>query len=201
PVRYIGNRSSGKMGFAIAEAAAARGAEVTLVAGPVSLPTPPGVTRVDVETAAEMFAAVMRHRADKDISVLAAAVADYTIAEPAAEKIKKDASGEDGLSLALLRTRDILATLGRERQAGVLVGFALETENDRENATRKLREKSADMIVLNNPRVDGSGFGSDSNVATLFFADGREESLTRMSKRALADIILDRAAAALQPAS
>lgn len=200
PVRYLGNRSSGKMGFALAEAAARRGAAVTLVAGPVSLSTPPGVTRVDVETAAEMYDAVMAHRADTDIAVLAAAVADYTVAEPAAQKIKKDAANAEGLALSLVRTRDILATLGKEREAGVLVGFALETENDEENAARKLREKNADMIVLNNPRVEGAGFGSDTNVATLLFADGSTEPLARMSKRALADTILDRAAA-LQRAS
>lgn len=200
PVRYLGNRSSGKMGFALAEAAARRGAAVTLVAGPVSLSTPPGVTRVDVETAAEMYDAVMAHRADTDIAVLAAAVADYTVAEPAAQKIKKDAANAEGLALSLVRTRDILATLGKEREAGVLVGFALETENDEENAARKLREKNADMIVLNNPRVEGAGFGSDTNVATLLFADGSTEPLARMTKRALADTILDRAAA-LQRAS
>jgi phosphopantothenoylcysteine decarboxylase/phosphopantothenate--cysteine ligase len=200
PVRYIGNRSSGKMGFAVAEAAARRGADVTLVAGPVTLSTPPGVTRVDVETAAEMFDAVAQRQADWDIAVLAAAVADYTVAEPAEEKIKKDPSNTEGLALSLVRTRDILATLGRSRQAGVLVGFALETENEKDNAARKLREKNADIIVLNNPRVEGAGFGSDTNVATLLFADGREEELQRMSKRALADTILDRAAA-LRPSS
>ena len=194
PVRYIGNRSSGKMGFAVAEAAARRGADVTLVAGPVTLDTPAGVTRVDVETAAEMFDAVAKRKADWDIAVLTAAVADYTVAEPAEEKIKKDPSNAEGLALSLVRTRDILATLGRERDGGVLIGFALETENEHANAARKLREKNADIIVLNNPRVEGAGFGSDTNVATLLFSDGREERLDLMSKHALADTILDHAA-------
>ena len=193
PVRYIGNRSSGKMGFAVAEAAARRGAAVTLVAGPVTLPTPEGVERIDVASAEEMHAAVMQRVNEKDICVLSAAVADFTPAHPAHEKIKKSEANADGMRIELRRTPDILRSLG-ERKAGMtLVGFALETENERANAERKLREKNADMIVLNNPRTPGAAFGSDTNVATLLFADGRAEELPLMPKSALADIILDRA--------
>ena len=195
PVRYLGNRSSGKMGFAVAEAAARRGAEVILVAGPVSLATPPGVERIDVASAEEMHAAVMARAEGQDICVMAAAVADFTPAFPAEEKIKKDPANAAGLELALRRTPDILRSLGERKQGMTLVGFALETENERDNAGRKLREKNADMIVLNNPRVEGAAFGSDTNVATLLFADGRMEELGLMSKAALANIILDRAIA------
>lgn len=193
PVRYIGNRSSGKMGFAVAEAAARRGAAVTLVAGPVALPTPEGVERIDVSSAEEMHAAVMRRAGEKDICVLSAAVADFTPAHPANEKIKKSESNADGMRIELRRTPDILRSLGERKGGMTLVGFALETENERANAERKLREKNADMIVLNNPRTPGAAFGSDTNVATLVFADGRAEELPLMPKSALADIILDRA--------
>jgi phosphopantothenoylcysteine decarboxylase/phosphopantothenate--cysteine ligase len=194
PVRYIGNRSSGKMGFAVAEAAARRGADVTLVAGPVSLPTPEGVHRVDVESAREMHDAVMQHRSGKHISILAAAVADYTVEHPAEQKIKKDTSTAEGMALELVRTADILATLGKDRaDDGVLVGFALETEHEIENATRKLRAKHADMIVLNNPRNEGAAFGGDTNIATVIFADESVEEIGLLPKRQLADVILDRA--------
>jgi phosphopantothenoylcysteine decarboxylase / phosphopantothenate---cysteine ligase len=192
PVRYIGNRSSGKMGFAIAEAAARRGAAVTLVAGPVALPTPDGVERIDVAGAEEMHADVMRHADTQDICILAAAVADFTPARPAREKIKKEETAAEGLTLELRRTPDILRTLGERKGGMTLVGFALETENERANAERKLREKNADLIILNNPRVEGAAFGSDTNVVTLLFADGRAEELPVMQKTALADVILDR---------
>lgn len=194
PVRYIGNRSSGKMGFAVAAAAARRGAGVTLVAGPVTLETPDGVERIDVDSAEDMHAAVIARAGDQDICVLSAAVADFTPESPASEKIKKG-PGDDGMQLVLRRTPDILRALGERKGSMTLVGFALETENERANAERKLREKNADMIVLNNPRVEGAAFGSDTNVATLLFADGSIEELARMPKTALADIILDRARA------
>lgn len=194
PVRYIGNRSSGKMGFAVAAAAAHRGASVTLVAGPVTLETPDGVERIDVTSAEDMHAAVIARGGEQDLCVLAAAVADFTPESPANEKIKKG-PGDDGMQLVLRRTPDILRTLGERKGSMTLVGFALETENERANAERKLREKNTDMIVLNNPRVEGAAFGSDTNVATLLFADGSVEELARMPKTALADIILDRALA------
>ena len=198
PVRYIGNRSSGKMGFAIAEAAALRGAAVTLVTGPVALPTPEGVTRIDVESAREMHDTVMKYYDVQNICILAAAVADFTVSAPAGQKIKKQSLGDDGMQLVLDRTPDILAGLGERKGDMLLVGFALETENEQENALRKLKEKNADMMVLNNPRVEGAAFGSDTNVATLLFADGEHEELERMSKAQLADIIIDRALDALR---
>ncbi len=203
PVRYIGNRSSGKMGFAIAEAAARRGASVTLVAGPVQLETPRGVNRIDVSTAEEMHAAVMQHadaqnadtqHADtQQLCIMAAAVADFTPSEPSAGKIKKSERNAEGIQLSLRRTPDILRSLGERKGTTVLVGFALETDNERENAERKLHEKNADMIVLNNPRTEGAGFDVDTNVATLIFADDHAEELALMPKTALAEIILDRA--------
>jgi phosphopantothenoylcysteine decarboxylase / phosphopantothenate---cysteine ligase len=191
PVRYIGNHSSGKMGFAIAGEAARRGARVTLVAGPVQLPTPPDVERIDVASAQQMFDVVMQHAERQDVFVLSAAVSDFTPETMADSKIKKNSDNEGGLTLRLRRTPDILQTLGERHGDKVLVGFALETENERENAKRKLREKNAGMIVLNNPRTEGAAFGGDTNVATLLFADGRCEELPLMGKRDLAGIILD----------
>jgi phosphopantothenoylcysteine decarboxylase/phosphopantothenate--cysteine ligase len=198
PVRYIGNHSSGKMGFAIAAAAARRGAVVTLVAGPVHLSTPSDVERIDVSSATEMYEEVMRRADAQQICVLSAAVADFTPANPSGTKIKKSERNAAGMQLDLRRTPDILRSLGERKGNMLLVGFALETDNERENAERKLREKKADIIVLNNPRVEGASFGGDTNVATLFFADGTVEDLALMSKSALADIILDRALALLR---
>lgn len=188
PVRYLGNRSTGRMGFAIAAAAAARGAEVTLVAGPSALPTPPGVTRVDVRSALEMQTAIQQAAKDASAVIMAAAVADYRPAEVATSKIKK---GEGGMSVALERNPDILAALGAARTGArpVLVGFALETDDVVGNARRKLEKKKVDLIVANHAR---DGFGGDENLVTLVTAAGAEE-LPRASKRALADHILDRA--------
>lgn len=196
PVRFIGNRSSGKMGYAIAAAAAARGARVILLSGPVHLATPEGVERMDVETAEAMYTAAMTHADSADICVLTAAVADFRPAVPAEQKMKKDAGNEAGLDLHLVRTPDILHALG-SRGGSVLVGFALETEQEKENARKKLVGKNADLIVLNNPRTEGAAFGSDTNVVTLFGRDGSEENLPLMDKRRIADIILDRAASVL----
>jgi phosphopantothenoylcysteine decarboxylase / phosphopantothenate---cysteine ligase len=196
PVRFIGNRSSGKMGFAVAEAAARRGARVILVSGPVHLPTPSSVQRIDVESATAMYDVVMEKAHEADICVLAAAVSDFAPSEVADEKIKKTADSSGELTLRLERTPDILKTLG-EQGGRALVGFALETEKERENALRKLREKKADLIVLNNPRVEGAAFGGDSNVATIFSKRGEELALPKMSKAALADVILDSAVAVL----
>ncbi|MBR9978677.1 MAG: bifunctional phosphopantothenoylcysteine decarboxylase/phosphopantothenate--cysteine ligase CoaBC [Bacteroidetes bacterium] len=192
PVRYSGNHSSGKMGFAIAGEAACRGARVTLVAGPVHLSAPAGVERIDVVSAQEMYDAVMQHAETQDMFVMSAAVADFTPAEPADSKIKKDSTTDAGLTLRLKRTPDILRTLGERSRNSVLVGFALETDNEHENALRKLKEKHARMIVLNNPLTEGAAFGGDSNIATLLFADGRSEELPLLSKNDLAGVILDR---------
>ncbi|MBR5094235.1 MAG: bifunctional phosphopantothenoylcysteine decarboxylase/phosphopantothenate--cysteine ligase CoaBC [Oscillospiraceae bacterium] len=188
PVRYLTNRSYGRMGYAIARAAARRGAEVVLVSGPTALPRPGYMEILDVETAQEMFEAVTARAPDMDIIIKAAAVADYRPAAVADEKIKK----KDGdLSIPLERTRDILGTLGASRQPGqFLCGFSMETEHLIENSRAKLQRKSLDMIAANNVKVEGAGFGVDTNVLTLITADGETE-LPLMSKDAAADALLD----------
>lgn len=192
PVRYIGNRSSGKMGFALANAAAQRGAQVTLVTGSVHLPTPAGVKRIDVENAREMDRAVMRNRKGRDAIVMAAAVADYTPASPQADKIKKQRQNGKPLTIELKPTRDILQTVGEENNGAVLVGFAVETRNGIANAKKKLREKHLDLIVLNDPTQPGAGFGSDTNIVTLIPRKGKPVRLKKMSKFEVAHAILDR---------
>jgi len=188
PVRFLTNHSTGTMGFELAAAAQRRGARVTLVSGPTALETPDAVTRIDVVSAAEMEAAVARH-ADADLIIMAAAVADYTPAQTAPGKIKK--SGGD-LNLTLKRTTDILAGLGEQKREGqTLVGFALETDDLRDNALRKLRSKNLDWIVLNSPTEAGAGFGTSTNKVTLFAADGTERTLPLMPKREVAEAILD----------
>ncbi|MGE5314877.1 MAG: bifunctional phosphopantothenoylcysteine decarboxylase/phosphopantothenate--cysteine ligase CoaBC [Acidobacteriota bacterium] len=189
PVRFIGNRSSGKMGFEIAREAARRGAIVTLVAGPVALPTPESVSRFDVETAGEMHEEIFRHYPENDVVIMAAAVADYTPGRVEPTKIKKQKSGTE-LILELTSTRDILKDLGAEKH-GVIVGFALETENELAHAQEKLRKKNCDMIVLNSMKDEGAGFGTDTNVITLVKKDGTAEKLPLMSKREAACRILD----------
>jgi phosphopantothenoylcysteine decarboxylase/phosphopantothenate--cysteine ligase len=187
PVRFIGNHSSGKMGVAIAEELRQRGAEVTLVAGPISLPTS-GIRRINVTTAGEMYEQCMAQA--YDIAVMAAAVADYTPETVADQKIKKNG---DGLILSLRKTKDILGALGQQKQEGqVLVGFALETNNEKESALKKLAEKNADMIVLNSLQDEGAGFGHDTNKATL--AD-RARSAIRSGRRGAAPIPRPRASA------
>ncbi|MEO0062130.1 MAG: hypothetical protein RLZZ08_690 [Pseudomonadota bacterium] len=194
PVRYIANRSSGKQGFAIAAAAAAAGARVTLVAGPVSLPTPPGVDRVDVETAQQMAAAV-RAALPVDVAIMVAAVADWRTRDFAAEKIKKRGSAPPALLLE--ENPDILATLAASPQRPpLLIGFAAETENVIDNATRKRRSKAADWIVAND--VSGapgeSVMGGDSNSVHLVRESGVEH-WDRMSKQDVARLLVDRIAA------
>jgi phosphopantothenoylcysteine decarboxylase / phosphopantothenate---cysteine ligase len=191
PVRFISNYSSGKMGYAIAEAAARRGAIVELVSGPTHLPSPAGVHRTSVTSALEMHDAVLSRAEKMDTIVMAAAVADFRPAVRGMEKLKKERFLADGLTIRLEPNPDILAELGRRKQQELLVGFALETEHDRENALRKLRSKNLDMIVVNNPTVEGAGFGVDTNVATMLFPDGSEDAQPRMSKTRLAERILD----------
>ena len=194
PVRYLGNRSTGKMGFAVAEAAAQRGADVVLVAGPVGLATPAGVRRVDVLTAQEMHDAVLREYADTDAVIKAAAVADYRPKERAGQKIKK----KDGsLFLELVRNPDILKELGEKKKQQVLVGFAAETERVLEYAAGKLEKKNLDFIVANDVSRKDAGFSADTNRVTILGRDGTHTEHPLMSKRALADIILDRVAGAL----
>ena len=187
PVRYLTNHSSGKMGYAIARAAARRGAEVTLVTGPVSLEKPRFVRVVEVTSAGEMFEAVTAVSGQQDAIIKAAAVADYRPAQIAAEKVKKT-DGE--LSIALERTEDILAWLGEHKPAGqLLCGFSMETEHLLENSRQKLRKKNLDMVAANNVKVAGAGFGVDTNVVTLITADGETE-LGLLSKDEVADRLL-----------
>jgi len=188
PVRYITNRSSGKMGYAVAEAAAARGAKVFLVTGPTALETPAGVERIDVRSAEEMHRAVSDRIASASIAILAAAVADYRPAQPSATKIKKDG---DSLNLALEPTTDILATVGRNKGTATVVGFAAETDHVAENARKKLAAKNADLIVANDVTAEGAGFDSDTNIVTLFSRDGRDLPLPKLTKKEVAHRILD----------
>ena len=174
PVRYITNHSSGKMGYEVARAARNLGAEVTLVSGQCGLKPPYGMETVSVVSAEDMYEAVISRAADCDYIVMAAAVADYTPAVTAEDKIKKK---DDDMSIALKRTHDILKTLGeRKSRAQVLCGFAMETQNLLENARKKLEAKNADMIVANNLKVEGAGFAHDTNVATFLLRDGLVEN-------------------------
>ncbi len=190
PVRFITNHSTGKMGYAIAENCMWRGAEVTLVTGPVAIAPPPFVRVVPVVSAADMASAVKAECGAQDVIIMAAAVADYRPAAPAEEKIKK--SAEDSV-LVLERTEDILAGLGARFESGggpFLCGFSMETEHMLENSREKLAKKHVDMIVANNLRTKGAGFGTDTNVVTLITADGCRE-LPIMSKSEVAAAIMD----------
>ena len=189
PVRYITNHSTGKMGYALAAVAARRGADVTLVSGTTNLETPFGVTYVGVESAEDMFREVSSRAAEQDIIIKSAAVADYTPVMVSEEKIKKQ-EGES--SIALKRTTDILAWLGEHKQEGQFIcGFSMETENVLENSRRKLSEKKADMIVANNLRTEGAGFGTDTNVVTLIRSEECLE-LPQMTKEEVAVEIFDK---------
>ncbi len=189
PVRFIGNYSSGKMGFALAEEFASRGAEVTLIAGPVSLPTPVGnIRRVDVESAGQMYTAAIEAFPAMDMAVLSAAVADFTPEAAGDRKLKR----QEGLSLGLRPTQDIAAALGvMKRNDQMLVGFALETHDEKEHAREKLRRKNLDMIVLNSLGDAGAGFSCDTNKVTLLKADGSEKVYPLKSKRDVARDIAD----------
>ncbi|HXR32836.1 MAG TPA: bifunctional phosphopantothenoylcysteine decarboxylase/phosphopantothenate--cysteine ligase CoaBC [Verrucomicrobiae bacterium] len=190
PVRYITNRSSGKMGYAVAEAGARRGAKVIMITGPTALATPEGVERVDVRTAEEMLAAARKHFAACSLAVFAAAVADYRPAEPASSKIKRS---KEALTIRLEPNTDILATLAKEKGERIVVGFAAETDQVAENARKKLAQKNADLIVANDVTAEGAGFDRDTNIVTLFSRDGRDLPLPRMSKAEVAERILDEA--------
>lgn len=189
PVRYITNHSTGKMGYAIARAGARRGAEVTLVSGPVNQTVPLGVTLVPVVSARDMFEAVTSRSAKQDAIIKSAAVADYRPAVVGTEKTKKS---DGDMSIALERTDDILSWLGDHRREGqFLCGFSMETQNMLENSKAKLEKKHVDMIVANNLKTAGAGFGTDTNVVTLITKDGAEE-LEKMSKDQVAHVLLDR---------
>ena len=188
PVRYITNHSTGKMGYAIAEELAKRGAEVKLITGRTTLPTPVGVERVDVLSAADMYAAAVEAWRDADGAVMCAAVADYTPAVVADRKLKKS---DNDMHIELVRTKDIAAELGSSKEGRTLVGFALETDNEEANAEGKLERKNLDFVVLNSLRNKGAGFGGDTNKVTLIDRNGREEH-PLMSKREVAAVIVDK---------
>jgi phosphopantothenoylcysteine decarboxylase/phosphopantothenate--cysteine ligase len=188
PVRYITNRSSGKMGYALAEAAAARGAHVVLISGPVHLPPPRGVEVVQVHTAVEMHDQVMKHLAPATIVIKAAAVADFHLSKVPDQKVKKTAAR---ISLELDPTPDILAELGRKKGDRLLVGFAAETQNLVQEARRKMESKNCDMVVANLVGGSDSGFESDENEVTLVTRTGETIPLARASKREIADRIFD----------
>jgi phosphopantothenoylcysteine decarboxylase/phosphopantothenate--cysteine ligase len=188
PVRYLTNRSSGKMGYAVAEAAARRGAHVILVSGPTSLEAPVGVERVDVRSAEEMHRAVVEKVAECSIAIFAAAVADYRPADPNGQKIKRT---NESMNISLEPTPDILASAARNKGQRLIVGFAAETDHVAENARKKLAAKNADLMVANDVTAEGAGFDHETNVVTLFARDGRDLALPRMSKSEVAHRILD----------
>ncbi|MFC1933101.1 bifunctional phosphopantothenoylcysteine decarboxylase/phosphopantothenate--cysteine ligase CoaBC [Chloroflexota bacterium] len=187
PVRYIGNRSSGKMGYAVAEAARDRGAMATLITAPTFLPEPAGVKIIHVVSAIEMKEAVAKATAQADVLIMAAAVADYQPKSAASQKIKKEAA--DSLTLELIKTPDILAEV---KGNFLRVGFAAESENLVENAKQKLEKKQLDIIVANDITAADSGFGVDTNKVTLIDKQGNLEDLPLLTKREVADRILDR---------
>jgi phosphopantothenoylcysteine decarboxylase/phosphopantothenate--cysteine ligase len=182
PVRYLSNRSSGKMGYAIAEAALENEHEVTLISGPVNLTPPRGAKLISIVTSDEMFDAVLRHAAGCDILVMCAAVADYKSATISSQKIKR---GRADLALRLSPTRDVLASLPQDRQY-LVAGFAAETNDLEKNAQKKLREKNCDLIVANDVSTAGVGMESDQNEDPIFFRDGEQTKISRAPKKIIA---------------
>lgn len=189
PVRYIGNRSSGKMGYALAAAAAKRGAEVILVSGPASLPVPAGVTIKRVETAAQMQAAVLAEFDTVNIVIKAAAVADYRPELMAEQKIKKTG---DTLTINLVKNPDILLDLGKRKKQQLLIGFAAETQDLITHAQEKLLKKNLDMIVANDVTLPGAGFNVDTNIVRIIHKNGDIEALPQLSKQQIAEILIDK---------
>jgi len=188
PVRYITNLSSGKMGYALATAACHRGARVTLISGPCALPAPPGVKMIGVRTALEMHEAVMKNFTKATVIIKAAAVADYRPESVSEEKIKKS----KGLAgIRLVPNPDIIAEIGAKKTRGILVGFAMETQELLANARLKLARKKMDMIVANSLREEGAGFGTDTNIVTIIDSNGKEIRLDKMTKSQVAHRILD----------
>ncbi|GEC88290.1 MULTISPECIES: bifunctional phosphopantothenoylcysteine decarboxylase/phosphopantothenate--cysteine ligase CoaBC [Brevibacillus] len=188
PVRYITNHASGKMGYAIAEAARDRGAKVTLISGPTTLARPDGVEFIAVESVQEMFDAVMEQLPHCDIVVKSAAVSDYRPKHVAEHKMKK---GDGPLELSLEKAPDILKTIGERKTKQFVVGFAAETQNVLQHAQSKLERKNLDMIVANNVLLEGAGMGSDTNIVTLLTRGGEQLALDKLSKRAVADKLFD----------
>lgn len=188
PVRFISNHSTGKMGYALAEEAKKQGAHVVLVSGPVQLTPASGMDVVNVESAEEMYNAVLKHYSSADVVIKTAAVADYRPKMVHEHKVKKQAGDA---SIELERTKDILMELGKRKKDQVLIGFAAETENVEEYARKKLTTKNADMIVANNVKAKGAGFGTDTNIVTLFKREGAVIDLPLMSKRDVAKRIIE----------
>jgi len=188
PVRYLTNRSSGKMGYALARCACQRGAQVTLISGPTNLDRPLGVVFIPVESAEEMFAEVSKYYLEQDIIIKAAAVADYRPLSYNKQKIKKS---NDDLQLQLERTPDILSFLGEKKGSKILVGFAAETNDLKENAQRKLIKKNLDFIVANDVTAKDAGFNYDTNKVTLYYRDGTQQDLPLLSKDEVANYILN----------
>ncbi|WP_404358700.1 bifunctional phosphopantothenoylcysteine decarboxylase/phosphopantothenate--cysteine ligase CoaBC [Cytobacillus firmus] len=195
PVRYITNHSTGKMGYAIAEAAVSSGAEVVLISGPVSINAPAGLKLIKVESAEEMYQAALNEFDYADVVIKTAAVSDYRPKVASAQKMKKQPGDE---VLELERTKDILFELGQKKEKQILIGFAAETEQVEEYAKGKLKKKNADMIVANNVTAEGAGFGTDTNIVTLFKKDGSSEKLPLMSKKDVAVKILEEASKLLK---
>lgn len=189
PVRFISNRSSGKMGYALAEEAFKRGAKVTLVSGPSSLTPASGINFIGVKTAEEMYKAVESSFTKNKVLIMAAAVSDFAPQKVAAQKIKKN---DKKLSLELKPTRDILQEISKHKKDQILIGFSLETENEIENARRKLNQKNLDLIVVNNPNENGAGFEVDTNKVTIIDQKGKIEKLALMTKPEVAKRILDK---------
>lgn len=186
PVRYIGNRSTGKMGIAIAEAATKLGASVTLICGPSNIESSGAIHRIDVMTAQQMFDAVMKVEAEQDVLILSAAVADYRPKQIAESKIKKK---DTSLTIELEPTPDILASLGASKKPDqTLVGFALETDNELENAADKLKRKNCDILVLNSLKDDGAGFGHDTNRITIL---DRHNNISTFELKSKAEVAID----------
>ena len=188
PVRFISNRSSGKMGYAIAESASKRGADVILISGPTTLNPPNNVKLVNVESAIQMRDEVMSYASQSQIIIMSAAVSDYRPRDFSNQKIKKD---KDIITLVLEENPDILAELGRNKKGQILVGFSMETENLLENSRKKLEKKNADLIVANDLSKEGAGFGTDTNIVTLINSSGQIKELPLMSKYDVANAILD----------
>ena len=191
PVRYVGNRSSGKMGYSIARQALLRGADVTLITGPSALTPPPYAKVIPVETTKQMLDACLSEYPDTDIVIKAAAVADFKPRSVADQKIKK-INPEDGMTIVMDQNPDILKTLGGMKKQQFLVGFAAETQNLLENAANKVKKKNLDMIVANDVSLKGAGFNTDTNIVKFLYPDGTVEALEILSKDTVASILLDR---------
>lgn len=196
PVRYISNHSTGKMGYAIAEKASKRGAKVYLISGPTHLSPPNGVNVINVMSAKEMYKRIMEYFYEANIVIKSAAVADYAPAEANNQKIKKS---EDDLTIRLTKNPDILYELGKIKRDKILVGFAMETQNLIENAKEKIKRKNLDFIVANDLMTEGAGFACDTNVVKIIDRDGKIESLPKMTKLELADVIIDKILKLLKP--